>query len=102
MLFKKIIFLLCKKYIEMRWKLLGKYYEGLMVQARFLYRQSELFKLRWREMGLEFAEKTFDSTNDYTYFFHKAKKEPLLIRWQILLDALSKKEPRPYYIKEER
>lgn len=98
MLFKKLIFLLCKKYVQLKWRVLENYYTGLAVQARFLYRQSPLFKYRWQELGLNFARESFDkSKSDQQYFFWKARQEPFKIRWQIFLDALNGKEPRPYY-----
>lgn len=99
MFFKKIIFFFCKKFIQLKWKLLWRYYAGLAVQTRFLYQQSELFKLRWREMGLEFAKESFEkSESDQQCFFWKARKEPFKIRFQIFLDAITRKEPRPYYL----
>ncbi len=102
MFFKKLIFLFYKKFIQLKWKLLGSYYTGLAVQARFLYQQSELFKLRWQELGLDFAKESFDNTSDGEYFFRKAQKEPFIIRFNIFLNAVTGKEPRPYYIKEEK
>jgi len=103
MFFKKLIFLFCKKFIQLKWKIFGHYYYGLAIQARFLYRQSDLFKLRWQELGLVFAEKSFDDTDDTddgVFFFRKAQKEPFIIRFCIFVDALAGKEPRPYYLKE--
>jgi len=98
-LFFLIYYLLYKNFIQLKWKILGRYYEGLAVQARFLYQQSELFKLRWQELGLDFARESFDNNpGDGEYFFRKAQKEPFKIRWQIFLDALRRKEPRPYYL----
>ncbi len=98
MFFKKWILLLYGKYLES--PLIQRYYAGLAVQARYLYQQSELFKLRWQEMGLVFARDGFEQ--DGEYFFRKAQKEPLRIRLQILLDAFGKKESKPYYIQGER
>lgn len=101
MLFKKFFFLLYKKYIQLKWTLLGQYYTSLAVQARFLYQQSPLFKYRWQELGLDFARESFDNTNDGEYFFRKAQKEPFKIRFRIFLDAISGKEPRPYYLGDD-
>lgn len=99
MFIKKIAFFFLKKYIQLKWKLLWRYYEGLAVQTRFLYQQSELFKLRWQEMGLDFARDSFEKNeSDQQYFFWKAKQEPFRIRFQIFIDALTGKEPRPYYL----
>lgn len=95
MFFKKLIFLLYKNFLQLN--IVQRYYAGLAVQARFLYQQSPLFKYRWQELGLDFAKESFDNTSDGEYFFHKAQKEPFKIRFQIFLDAISSKEPRPYY-----
>ena len=68
---------------------------GLVIQARFLYKQSDLFRERLHYLGLETAEKLFEK--DALSFFKKAKKEPFMIRLQIFLDATLKREQRPYY-----
>jgi len=103
MFFKKIIFFFCKKFIQLKWTLLEQYYTGLAVQTRFLYQQSELFKLRWQEMGLDFARESFEKSElDQQYFFWKAKQEPFRIRFQIFMDAVTGKEPRPYYLGEDK
>lgn len=95
MFFKKLIFLLYKNYIQLKWKIFWRYYAGLAVQARFLYQQSPLFKYRWQEMGLDFARESFDNTpSDGEYFFWKARKEPFKIRWQIFLDAITEKKAK--------
>ena len=86
--------------MQLKWRILRRYYNGLAVQARFLYQQSPLFKYRWQELGLDFARESFDKSSDGEYFFHKAQKEPFMIRWQIFLDALTGKEPRPYYLND--
>ncbi len=100
MFFKKILSLLRKTYIRLKWKILWPYYEA--VQTRFLYQQSELFKLRWQELGLDFARESFEKSEDeQLYFFRKAQKEPFIIRFNIFMDALTNKEPKPYYIKGE-
>ncbi len=84
------------------WKILGPYYNGLAVQTYFLYRQSELFKLRWQEMGLDFALESFKNNPDeQMFFFHKAQKEPFIIKFNIFMDAITGKELHPYYIKEK-
>lgn len=101
MFFKKLIFLFYKKFIQLKWKVLKPYYAGIAVQARFLYQQSELFKLRWQQLGLDFARESFDNNpSDGEYFFRKAQKEPFIIRFHIFMDALTGKEPRPYYVEK--
>ncbi len=100
--FHKLKFFINKKFIQWKWKILGPYYRGLSVQTHFLYKQSELFKLRWQEMGLDFALKSFKNNPDeQMFFFRKAQKEPLIIRFNILMDVLTGKELGPYYIKKE-
>lgn len=87
--------------MQLKWRIFQRYYGGLAVQARFLYQQSPLFKYRWQELGLNFARESFDNNpSDGEYFFHKAQKESFIIRWQIFLDAISGKEPRPYYLSD--
>jgi hypothetical protein len=79
-------------------KLFPRYYIGVGMQARYLYRQSLLFKYRWKEMGLDHAESSFEKgENEQVYFFRKAQQEPFLIRARIFYDALLKREPKAYY-----
>lgn len=85
-----------KHFLIWKCSLLAPYMQGLMVQAKFLYRQSDLFKNRHQTLGIEFAEQAFK--NDMVYFFRKAKKEPLIIRVKIFLDTTLGKELRPYYM----
>lgn len=98
-LFEKLIFLLIYRvlrfWIEIKWKAFRFYYDRLILQARFLYRQSSLYKYRWQEFGLDFAEKSFE--NDVVYFFNKARNESLCLRWQLFLDGLLGREFRCYY-----
>ncbi len=102
MLFKKILFFFAKKLIQLKWTLLKRYYAGLAVQTRFLYQRSELFKTRWQEMGLDFARESFEKSElDQQYFFWKAQQEPFCIRFQIFIDAITGKEPRPYYLEKD-
>ncbi len=93
-------FKIYKFYGDTKWKLLSSYYDRLYHQAKFLYRQSDLFKLRWQEFGLDFAEKTYE--RDSIIFLNLAKKEPIRIRWQLFLDGLLNRELQTYYFKEER
>ncbi len=81
--------------LKLKYKLLRPYIEGLIIQARFLYRQSDLFKERLYYFGLETAEKLFEK--DAVFFFNKAKKEPLPIRLRIFIDATLNRKQRPYY-----
>lgn len=82
--------------VHWKWWLLKPYYEGLLVQARFLYRQHFWFKERRQVLGLAYAEEAF--VQDAEHFFRLAKKEPWEIRLRIFWDATRGRAPRPYYI----
>ncbi len=84
-------------FLELKYQLLKPYFAGLAIQAKFLYRQSDLFKSRYQELGLETAEKLFEK--DAVSFFKKAQKEPFAIRLQIFIDATFGRQQRPYYYK---
>ena len=88
-----------KFYTEKKWQLLRFYYDRLMYQANFLYRQSDLFKMRWQQMGLDFAEKSFEG--DVKLFFWKAQNESFRIRLQLFLDGLLNREIKSYYSSED-
>ncbi|OGD45293.1 hypothetical protein A3J02_01940 [Candidatus Azambacteria bacterium RIFCSPLOWO2_02_FULL_46_11] len=85
-------------YVLTKWRILGNYYKGLLVQAEFLYRQSPLFRERWLTMGLEYAEMSFE--NEAQHFFYKAKQEPMLIKARIFWDSLLGRPVQTYYISE--
>lgn len=89
---------IAKLYIKLKWAILGDYYARLCVRARYLYRSSQLFKDRWQQIGLDYAEESFDNVGEH--FFHKAKKEHVLIRGRIMLDSILGRPPRPYAIRE--
>jgi len=83
-------------------KVFGFYYVRLWYQAYWLYTQSELFKLRWHEMGLEFAEQSF--ANDHAgakHFFLLAKKEHWRVRLELFLDGLLDREWNKHYVASE-
>lgn len=86
-------------FVRFKWYILGDYYGRLGVQARYLYRHSQLFRDRWQEIDLDFAESTFDSVA--IHFFHKAQKEHILIRGRILLDSILGRPPRPYVMRDD-
>ncbi len=91
-------FKLAKNVLQLKWKLLGFYYARLLCQARHLYEQSDLFRMRWQEISMEFAKESFDG--DAQFFFHKAQKCPLIIRLHLFADGLLNRELRPYYISD--
>lgn len=90
---------LIKKFLSAKYFLLKRYYAGLAVQARFLYRQSKLYKLRWQEVSYDFSEEMWEQSG--LMFFEKAKKEPLIIRVKIFYDTMilrkNTDEINPYY-----
>ena len=94
-------FILKRLWTRIRWFFLKDYYERLAVQARFLYRQSDLFKLRWRELGLEYAESSFLNPVTGIYFFEKAKHAPLAIRLKLFKDALTNRPMQAYYLEDD-
>lgn len=96
-----IIYFLKIQWIKLRWFFLGDYYNRLAAQAEFLYRQSDLFKLRWQQLGLEYAESSFTENGMGMHFFEKAKHASLEIRWQLLKDSLTGQPIRVYYLKDE-
>ena len=96
---KRSRYLAVKIFIKVKWFILGDYYSRLAVQARYLYRSSQLFKDRWQQIGLDYAEESFDNVGEH--FFNKAKKEHILIRGRIILDSFLGKEPRPYVMIED-
>lgn len=80
---------------------LEDYYDRLAVQAEFLYRQSELFKTRYRELGLDYANACFTQEGTGMHFFERAKREPLAIRFQLLMDSLAGRPMQFYYGKTD-
>lgn len=99
----KSCYLAADIFIKVKRFFLGDYYTRLGVQARYLYRQSELFKIRWQEFGLDYAENSFD--NDLggvgQHFFWKARHSPWPIKKRIILDWLLKRPAQPYALSEE-
>lgn len=73
---------------------LAPYYDGLAVQARYLYRTSDLFRFRWEALGYDFAMDLDKDTG--LYFMHKARQEHWYVRLRIFLDATLGRKPRPY------
>lgn len=96
----KLRFFLKISWTRIRWFFLRDYYNRLAIQAVFLYKQSELFKLRWQELRLEYATASFKAPGTGMYFLEKAKRAPLQIRWQLLKDSLAKRPMRAYYFSE--
>ncbi|MEK7118001.1 MAG: hypothetical protein AAB869_00130 [Patescibacteria group bacterium] len=101
LLFRVVAILCLFRYVAVKHWLLAPYYRGLAVQARYLYRTSELFKLRWQALGYEYAMESFEGETGL-YFFDKTRKEHWRIRLHIFVDATCGRKPRPYYLGEER
>ena len=85
--------------IKIKWWALDDYYRRLGVQAKYLYLASDLYKIRRDELGEEYALKSF-LKNDGAYFFHKAQKEPFVIRWQHLKDSFWNRPAKPYVVSD--
>ncbi len=100
-LINKIRLILKISWTRIRWFFLKDYYNRLAVQAEFLYRQSDLFKTRYRELGLNYANASFTDDGTGMHFFEKAKHEPLGIRFQFLLDSLAGRPMQAYYAESE-
>ena len=93
---RRVVYSIYSLVIRAKWFILGDYYYRLGVQARYLYKQSPLFKMRWQEVSLEYAENSFNDVS--IHFFNKVQKEPAIIKQQILKDFLLRRPARPYYI----
>lgn len=76
---------------------LGPYYRGLGVQARWLYQQSPLFALRKEALGEEYALESFEG-DCALHFWNKARKAHWRVKLQIFIDATLGREPKAYFI----
>lgn len=99
---ERFLYYLAKAIVGTKWFFLGDYYNRIAVQARYIYRQSSLFKERWQEVGLDYAEKSFDDDLNGIgqYFAWKARNSPWPIKKQIILDWLLSRPARPYAIRD--
>lgn len=84
-------------FVKAKYFFLRGYYRRLGVQARYLYRSSQLFKERYQQAGLDYAESSFPGETA-SHFFWKAGKGPMRIRFQIFLDFLLNRPEQPYVI----
>lgn len=96
--YKYLAYLIITNLLKLKFWVLSDYYGRLAVQAKYLYRQSELFKMRWQEMGLDYAESNFE--DQPTYFFWKAKQSPWTIKKEIILDSILGRPARPYVLSD--
>lgn len=94
-MFVILLWLYCQSIRFEMWAL-EPYYRGLGVQARWLYQNSDLFRLRKEAMGEEYALESFDG-DCALHFWYKAKKEHWRIRLRIFVDATLGREPKAYY-----
>ncbi len=94
---------LIESYIGLKKMLLGSYYVRFGVQARYLYKQSQLFKDRWQQMGLDYAYQSFDDDLGGVgqHFFRKAQHSPWPIKKRIILDWLLGRPINAYALSEE-
>ncbi len=102
-MFRRLAYYLAFGYVRLRWFILGDYYNRLIVQARHLYKSSELFRARWQEVDIDYAYESFDRDEDLQLlFFHKAQKEPFVIRWEIFKDSAMRRPFCRYVLKDSR
>jgi len=67
------------RYVVLKHWLLAPYYRGIAVQAKYLYRTSDLFKERWKGFSYEYAKQGL--TGDIGIrFFNEARRAPWRIR----------------------
>lgn len=77
------------------------YHLRLLAQAEYLYRNSELYKVRLRERGYVPASEGFHG-GVALYFFEKARRENRIIRLCLVRDAVLNLEPVAYDAKGRR
>ncbi len=97
--YKYSVYLILSNLLRLKFWALSDYYGRLAVQAEYLYRQSDLFKMRWQEIGLDYAESSFQ--DQATYFFWKAKQSPWIIKRQIILDSILGRPAQPYVLSDK-
>ena len=98
--FRRLAWPVLRTNISAKHWLLDPYYRGLAVQARYLYRTSDLFRSRWEALGYDYAMESFEGDTGI-HFFYKARKEHWWIRSAIFVDATLGREPRPYCMSKE-
>jgi hypothetical protein len=84
---------------RLRWMIFRPYYTRLMVQAHYLYGQSDLYKHKWESLGLEFADSGFEENANY--FFWKAQQSSWIIKRQIIADMIMGRPARPYCLSDD-
>ena len=99
-----LLYRIAKLHIGLKRALLGDYYIRLGVQARYLYRSSQLFNDRWQQMGLDYAYQSFDDDLNGIgqYFFRKARHSPWPIKKRIVIDWFLGRPAQAYAISEDR
>jgi hypothetical protein len=99
---KRALYQVAKAVIGLKWFLLSDYYVRLSIQARYLYKQSSLFKDRWQQIGLDYAEQSFDDDlgGIGRHFFWKAQHSPWPIKKRIILDWVLDRPARSYAISD--
>lgn len=96
--YRHFAYLFLSNILKFKFWVLGDYYGRLAVQAKYLYRQSNLFKMRWQEIGLDYAEAGFE--DQAGYFFWKAKQSPWAIKREIIIDSILGRPARPYALSD--
>jgi len=99
--FRRLAWPMLRTYLTLKHWLLEPYYAGLAVQAHYLYRTSDLFRLRWEALGYQYAEESFHNGEIGFHFVRKAQKEHWYIRFRIFLDATLGRPARPYEMNDD-
>ncbi len=90
------IYCLLKPYYLLKYTILRDYIVRVDIQAHQLYKESQLFNLRWQELGLEYAEQSYKQNR--LFFIDKVRKGSLRIRSQLFLDFIIGAPYRAYYL----
>lgn len=85
-------------YYSVKYRIFQDYLVRVNVQAYQLYKGSSLFKLRWQEMSLKFAEDSYEQ--DRHFFIDKVKKGPRLIRLRLFRDFMTGAPYNAYFIRD--
>lgn len=86
-------------YYGIKYWVLRDYIARVDTQAYQLYKESQLFNLRWQEMGLEFAEGSYKQNR--FFFVDKVRKGPLPIRLRLWWDFFTGSPYNAYYLTEK-
>jgi len=92
----RLVYCLVNFYFSIKYWILRDYIVRVDIQAHQLYKESQLFNLRWQELGLEYAEQSYEQ--EKFIFIDKVRKGSLLIRLQLLWDSIIGAPYQAYYL----